>query len=213
MIRLNKRLQSIINEIEGNILADIGCDHGKIVVYAVYHKIVKSAVAVDISASSLMKTKRLAEKYGVDKDIKFVVGDGLQNLNNNPDCIVIAGLGAHEIIKILKEKFIDSKYILVPHQDSSELRLYLKNNDFFAHKDYVVKENNKFYDIIVTEKGKTNYKENEIFIGKNTPCTDDFYERINERKKVIENIIDKTKDYNKISDNLKNEWREINSVL
>lgn len=214
MLKPDKRLTAIINEVEGEVLADIGCDHGKVAVYATLTNKVKKAIATDVSSSSIQKAVQLAQKYGVEDKITFVVGDGLSPILERPDTIIIAGMGANEIVKIIRHKYIDTRYIFVPHQDAHVLRTYLMQNDFCIHKDYVIGQGKKFYDIIVATKGSDNfYGLNEIYIGKNKPFSSDYIKKLTHRKKYIQNILNKVEDKNKLSVELIQEWEEINSVL
>ena len=53
---ISKRLETILKLIpNGEVLADIGTDHGYIPTYAVKNNIVKKAIAADISKGSLEK--------------------------------------------------------------------------------------------------------------------------------------------------------------
>lgn len=209
MIKLDKRLTTIIDEIEGNRLADIGADHGKVVVSAICMAKIKTAVAVDISSKSLVKAQKLAKLKGVNDKISFLVGDGLRMVDNSVDCIVIAGMGGIEISKILQQKLFNAKYILVPHQDSFILREFLMKNNFTIQKDYVVEEGRRFYDIIVASVGNSNYTSDELYLGKNKPSTEDFERKILYKKNKIKKIIDNAKGYENISTELQGEWEEI----
>ena len=168
MINLKERLNSVFNEIEsGERVADIGCDHGKLSCKLLQEGLAEKVIAVDISAESLEKTKVLKEKLNLS-NLETRVGDGLTVIGKNEvDTIVIAGMGGMEIIKILSEsKNIFSKYVFVPHTNDKELRLYLMDK-FEIKKDYLIKENNKFYNVIVCTPGKSNLSEEEIEFGKN----------------------------------------------
>lgn len=209
MLKLDKRLAAIASEVDGERLADIGADHGKIVVFCLQSGKAKRAYAVDISSKSLEKARMLAERCGVSDRVQFIEGDGLQKIED-ADCVVIAGMGGYEIIKILSEKKLDTKYILVPHQDAAALRKFLSNNGFQAQKDYIVSEGGRFYDIIVCSIGQPNYAENEFFVGKNIPPQADFQKKLEARKKVITEIFQKAENP---SAELKKELGDINNAL
>lgn len=209
MLKLDKRLAAIASEVDGERLADIGADHGKIVVFCLQNGKAKNAYAVDISAKSLEKARTLAERCGVSDRVQFIEGDGLQKVED-ADCVVIAGMGGYEIIKILSEKRLDAKHILVPHQDAAALRRFLSNNNYCAQKDYVVAEGGHFYDIIVCSSGQPNYAENEFFVGKNLPPQADFQKKLEARKKVIMEIFQKTENP---SPELKKELGDISNAL
>ncbi|MFA6867129.1 MAG: class I SAM-dependent methyltransferase [Clostridia bacterium] len=209
MIKLTKRLQQILNLVENvDTLADIGCDHGKLIVSAIVNKKAKNGIAVDISYDSLHKAKLLAKQYDVDDNIDFFVGNGTNPIENKVNCIVIAGMGGIEISKILAQGDKSDKYILVPHQDAYILRKYLRDNDYAVEKDFVV-EDKKFYSLIVATKGSNDYKDAEIYIGKNYPKSNDFDLRNKKRYQDINKIIKQQKDNNSIKEldsNLLDEW-------
>ena len=216
MLKLDNRLLAIKKEINGDILADIGTDHGKIIVSSLLDNKIKKAIAVDISEKSLKKAKILVEKYSLNDKVDFFIGDGLEPLQYEPETIIIAGMGGNEIINILKQKKMNSKFVLVPHQDSIILRKFLSQNCFFVEKDYIIKESGKFYDIIVVKKGNNNYKTNEVYLGKNTPESIYFYERLKMRKNIIEKIIkniENSKATNSKNKEINKELEEINKCL
>ena len=55
MLRLDKRLTAVVNEVNGEVLADIGCDHGKVSAASLIGGKVKRVIACDISEDSLSK--------------------------------------------------------------------------------------------------------------------------------------------------------------
>ena len=136
---LGRRLTCVAEEIgKVNTFADIGTDHGKLIVYSLRNNIAKRVLAVDISQRSLTKAKELVDKTGYNDRVKFICGDGLTLLDEIPDAVVIAGMGGNEIVKIMSNRPMPTKYILVPHQDAHIVRDYLVNNAFDIKKDYVI---------------------------------------------------------------------------
>lgn len=205
MFKLDNRLQSVLNEIDNvKLLADIGCDHGKLIVSAILSKKAEKGIAVDISYDSLNKARILAKKYKVDDKIKFFVGDGFLPVEEKIDVAVISGMGAREIVKIIFTKDISKKYILVPHQDTHILRKYLKENNFSISRDYIVKEQ-KYYPVIVAQKGNNDYSDKEIYLGKNVPESKAYAEWLNARYNIVKNIVEKAGE-NSIDNELREEW-------
>lgn len=184
-IRLDARLREITSEIQGETLADIGCDHGKVTVTALLEERVKRAYAVDISPDSLQKAKILAEEQGVT--LTPVLCDGIPDLTPPPDVIVIAGMGGNEIVSILTKRAPDARYILVPHQDAPFLRGWLSER-FTVVRDNFVESNGKFYPILVAVKGKTHYTERERYFGKNLPNTSAYAKFLERRKAYLKRV-------------------------
>lgn len=184
-VRLDARLREIVSEIEGETLADIGCDHGKVTVAALLEGRVKRAYAVDISPDSLQKAKILSEEQGVT--LTPVLYDGIPELNPSPDVIVIAGVGGNEIVSILGRHAPDARYILVPHQDAPFLRGWLSER-FRVERDNFVESNGKFYPVLVAVKGKTHYTERERYFGKNIPKTSAYAKFLERRKEYLKRV-------------------------
>ena len=60
-----------------SIIADIGCDHGRLSCALVQRKIAKKCIAIDVSTPSLEKAVRLARQVGVEDFVETRLGDGL----------------------------------------------------------------------------------------------------------------------------------------
>lgn len=141
-----------------------------------------------------MKARALSKELLQEDDVICLVGDGLNPVKDKDvDTIVIAGMGAHEIVKILSDSDKRyEKYILVPHQHADVLRAFLQENGFFVKKDGVVKSGNKFYPVIVAEGiGYTRYTPFETYFGKDE--TEDLAEFIGMRKKILKMLASRAK--------------------
>lgn len=210
MAFLSKRLRCVADEIgKADTVADIGTDHGKLALYALRKGICKKVIAVDISENSLQKARAQAENSNLSENIEFICGDGLLPLKEIPDVIVIAGMGGNEIVKILSDRFLPARYILMPHQDAHILRSFMREKGLRVIKDYVV-EDGKFYTLIVCEAGENDYTDSEIILGRNFPPNEDYVRRLADRKKKIEFIL-KSQRINpeKLQEELAAEYKEI----
>lgn len=143
------RLRTLLSLIEGGVtLADVGTDHGKLPVAALLSGRASAAIAIDVSEHSLAKARALALEEGVR--MRCIVGDGLTPLSEGEaDVVVIAGIGAAETVKILKEapcRF--PRYLFVPHKNAPLLRRYLKERNARIVRDIAVKEGKHFYFVI-----------------------------------------------------------------
>ena len=136
MIKYDKRIDALIEECCGEVLADIGCDHGYVAVGAVLSGKVKRAVAIDISEKSLEKTRLLSEQTGVADKVRCLCGNGFAPLDEDVDVAVIAGMGGVEIISVLEAAGdkLPARLVLCPHQNAYELRRWL-NGRFRIVKD------------------------------------------------------------------------------
>lgn len=102
------RLNAII-ELTGrsDTVADIGCDHGRLGAALLQCEKARHVIATDISAMSLEKGKRLAQKCGLGEKMSFFEGSGLEPLARErikADTAVIAGMGGELIAEIMAAK-------------------------------------------------------------------------------------------------------------
>jgi tRNA (adenine22-N1)-methyltransferase len=158
-MKLSKRMQTIANLINKcSTLADVGCDHGKILLYALEYDIAKNVIASDISEKSVNKAKLLLEKNNFE-NFNIIVSDGFlnypKNILNKIDCVIISGLGGLEIVEILKGLLKNNlnnlklkQIVLQPQNNEILLREFLISNKLFINIDKIVKDNGKFYSVI-----------------------------------------------------------------
>lgn len=172
-MKLSNRLQKMADFIPKNsIVGDIGCDHGYIPIYLIENNISKKVIAVDISENSLEKTVEFVKANNYENKIDIRLSDGLDKiLAFEIDTVVIGGMGGLLIRDILdkdrKKTNTITHFILQPNIATDELRKYLYGNNFEIIDEALVKEGNKYYEIIYAKKGK-DYVEKEIYyeIGK-----------------------------------------------
>lgn len=167
-MKLSKRLIAIANLVPKNsIVADIGTDHGYVPGYLIEKNISQNVIGTDISAGSLEKIKTYVKELGFNDKIDIRLGNGLEVIKPNEiDTVIIAGMGGLLIKDILdKGKLVGdtiSNFILQPMVAAKELRIYLINNGFEIIEEELIKEDNKYYEIIYTKKGKSDV-EKEIY--------------------------------------------------
>lgn len=209
MFKFDRRLRAVLDEVRCSVLADIGCDHGKIAVGALLEGRASAVLAVDVSAKSLQKTVALATEYKVSDRIRPIVGDGVLPVKDYaPDCVVIAGMGGNEIVKILHDADYPARYILVPHQDADLVRRYLVPR-FAVVKDYIVASGNKFYPVIVAQKGASRYDAAALWFGRNDPPSEDYDEMIRMRKAALQPIVEGSP---RVHPRLKEEWEVLKQL-
>ena len=94
MIRRSLRLDAIYAWVDGNVVADIGCDHGYIPLWCVQDKGIK-AYACDVASKPLERARALFKQE--EADIPCLLMDGIEGLPGDVDQIVIAGMGGQLI--------------------------------------------------------------------------------------------------------------------
>lgn len=154
MRKLGARLDKILELIpENSIFADIGCDHGKLAVSAVKEDRVRFAYCSDLSENCLIKAKELAKECETTDRMNFFVGDGLEQIPDDAETFVIAGMGGMEIISILSNSANRARhYILSPHKNLDKVVEYLFENNYKLLEQHTVKEKSHIYNILVCDK-------------------------------------------------------------
>lgn len=135
-----------------NSLADVGCDHAFISIKALKNYGVKKAYALDINDGPLENARMNVKSNGLEDNIEIIKSDGLTNLNDAVECIIIAGMGGVLISKIINdslEKVNHSKrLILSPNNEEAILREYLSNNGFKISDEHIIQDAGHYYEII-----------------------------------------------------------------
>ena len=161
---MNRRLTKITEYIDKNdSVIDVGCDHGYLTIYLYKNKLCKNVFGSDISKNALEYAINNSKKGNLD--INFYVSDGLKDIKEYYDTIVISGMGTHTIIDILSNKELPNKIILSSNNDYYILRKFMYSLGYSITKEDIIKENNKYYDIMCFIKNKTHIKKKDLFLG------------------------------------------------
>ena len=150
---LSKRLQACCNYVApGARVADVGCDHGYLSIYLLYHSIADSVYAADINEMPLQSAMRNAEKFGVRGRMHFYLSDGLKNVPKEFDTLVCAGMGADTIVSVLNNapwlKSEQYKLILQCQSKTPMLRQYLSDNGWQITKETVLRDGRFLYTVM-----------------------------------------------------------------
>lgn len=152
---------------KGDILADIGTDHGYLPVYLCKKGIIEKGIASDVNVEPLNKAIKLIEVENLENRIETRISNGLENYRKNEiGTVVIAGMGGHLISEIIKNSsdIVDTvnSLILQPMTGIIELREFLYKNNFKVVAEVIAKEGRKFYQILKVEVGKEEKVEKDI---------------------------------------------------
>lgn len=163
MIRI-KALASLVDK--DSKLIDIGTDHALLPIYLYENEITKNVTGSDISSNALEFAKVNLEKHKLSDNIKLIVSDGFDNLDDEYDTAVISGMGTDTIKKILDRENLPKKLIISSHKNVDKLRLFMNKKGYKITKEIIIKDNNIYYDIIKYEKGKEILNNYDILVGK-----------------------------------------------
>ena len=170
MIRDYSRLAEIVSLAErSKVTVDVGCDHGFVTEYLLRNQIADKVIATDISEKCLAKTKKLLEKKELSSKANFLQCDGLSQVHDKDiDQIIIAGMGGGTIVSILDNMSEDCKsarLILQPMNELRDVRLALCRLGYKITRDLIVRDEDKYYHILVASIGTQELTETQIYCG------------------------------------------------
>ena len=173
-MKLPDRLQTIVDLVPKNSkVVDIGTDHAYVPIYLYLNNVTKNITATDISSNVLKSTYNNLKKYNLEDKIKLILSDGFKNVTDTYDLAIIAGMGTHTIIDILKAKDLPKTLIISSNNDHHILREYLNSINYTLSKEMAILDNNKYYLIMYYVYGKENLSKEEILFGKSN--NNDYY--------------------------------------
>ena len=168
-MKISNRLKVIASFIKDNSnVIDVGADHGLLEIYLIEQKKVNSLFAVENKVGPYSILKNNLKDYNVTLSLS----DGISEMPEYVDTVVIAGMGGiliSDILKAHKEKLTNVKQIVVDaHRDNRLVRETITNLGYYIEKEQIVFENNKYYFVISFLKGHKDYSEDELEWGYKT---------------------------------------------
>lgn len=167
-MKISKRLKSLAGLVTlDDKVADIGCDHALLDVYMIKNNITKKVLIADISENALENGIKNVKKYHLDDKITAKCGNGLDVITDEIDTVIISGMGASTIIKILSSNKLKQikKLIIESNNDHFLLRKFLINNGFYISHEAVIYDNGKYYINIMFQRGFKKYSKKELIYG------------------------------------------------
>lgn len=195
--KLTPRLKKIYDIVPPcKTVCDIGTDHAYIPVCLTLSGKCESAIASDIVKGPVERAKATVSSYGADEKVSVRLGGGLETVSENEaDTVIIAGMGGLLIAQILEESDAVAKsaktLILQPMTAIPELREYLNKNGYIIETEYIVREEEKLYTIILATVGEDiPYSKAELYMGKKIEKNENFESYHNERFLKLQKQID-----------------------
>jgi len=151
MVKLSNRLLAVASFVtEGNVLADVGTDHGYIPIYLLQENRIPKAIAMDINEGPLQRAKEHIDMYELKDYIETRLSDGVAALTpGEVDTVLVAGMGGGLVMHILEEgKEVcrqAKELILQPQSELERVRAYLWSNGYVILGEDMVLEDEKFY--------------------------------------------------------------------
>lgn len=150
-MELSKRLAAVAAMVtKGNIVCDVGCDHGYVSIYLVREKISPRVIAMDVRPGPLAQAKEHILMYGLSDYIETRLSDGVDALNEGEaDTLILAGMGGRLMEGILtrgREKVFRMKeLILQPQSEIAAFRRFLRQEGMEIVAEDMVFEDGKYY--------------------------------------------------------------------
>lgn len=145
-----------VSRIEAPRIADVGCDHGYLTAHLLQRCANLFVIASDVSAPSLEKARNLlGSKHMLDR-AKLAVADGLSAIDAPVDAIVIAGMGASTILKIVeegRERVGDALLIVQANTDLPLLRAGLAKLGFAVDQELFTRAAGRLYVTLIAHAG------------------------------------------------------------
>ena len=164
---MTERLSKIFSELgECKVFADIGCDHGYVAKAMLESGKAEHVIIADVSKPCLEKAQNLLKEEIEEKKVTAVVSDGFEKVVGC-DLALIAGMGGEEIIGIMERaKNLPERLVLQPMKNCDKVRLHAVKAGYKLKKDYVFFSADKFYNLLVLERGRDSLTEEEIEFGR-----------------------------------------------
>lgn len=145
-MKLSKRLQAIHDEIPHDaIIADIGTDHGLLMIAAIQSGRATFAYGLDINPDPLQQAHDNVVRFDLQDKIQLILSDGLKSFEHRANTFVLAGMGSDLIWNIMKDYPFeaDDTIIIQSNTKHYDLRLALVNHGFTINKEIYLMDQNK----------------------------------------------------------------------
>lgn len=185
-MELSNRLKALADMVtEGNIVADIGCDHGYVSIYLIEKNMSPKVVAMDVNQGPLERAKEHIAKYAMLDVIDVRISDGIRALEIveqeekegrvlEVDTLFIAGMGGRLIQKILLDSMekvkLAKELILQPQSEIEYVRKFLRDYGFTITEENMIYEEGKYYPMMRVISNKNLLNEEAVIGGELLDC-------------------------------------------
>ena len=152
MAYLSDRLQAIHDMLPKGVIADIGSDHGKLMIALFKSGKLIKGYAIENKKGPYQRLIQALEKEDLLDKIIPLFSDGIEDLPMDVKHIVLAGMGGDLIIEILKKHPEKLKYISTivvdAHGAIGKVREEISHMGFAIAEEKMIKEDGQYYEII-----------------------------------------------------------------
>ena len=195
---LSKRLKTILKMVPKGVVADIGADHGKLMIALFEEGIISHGYAVENKQGPYNRLVKALTEKGLENDIVPLFSDGIKDIPDIVHTVIIAGMGGNLIIDILKKYPRKTKQletiIVDAHTAIPKVREEISKLGFVIAEEKMVREDDIFYEIIKFVRADVAfYGDKDIEFGpilrneKSATFKEKYQNRINEINKLLAN--------------------------
>ena len=149
---LSKRLQAIYEMVPYSVTADIGIDHGKLMIALFNDGKIPKGYAVENKKGPYDRLVKALKENNIDEDVIPLFSDGISELPVSVGTIVLAGMGGDTILKILLDHVEKLKHvqtiIIDAHTNTPKLRKEISELGFIIADEKMVEEDGIYYEIV-----------------------------------------------------------------
>ncbi len=167
---LSLRLQTIYDMVPRSCLADVGSDHGKLIIALAEDDVIPKGYAIENKKGPYSTLVENITRHGMMGKITPMLSDGISELPSDVYTLVLAGMGGGTIIDILskKEKLHNVSTIIVDaHSMIKEVREYIcQELGYNISDEKIIKEDDIYYEIVkFTRSERPVYSEEDYEYG------------------------------------------------
>ena len=197
-MKLSKRLQAIYDMVPCGIAADVGSDHGKLIISLFKNGVICKGYAIENKKGPYSRLVKAIKENDAESGVIPMLSDGISELPKDVNTVIIAGMGGFNVIEILKKhpgklKNVDT-LIVDAHNSIPELREQVCKMGFVIADEDIVEEKNIYYEIIKFKAGEVGYlDDHDIEFGpilrneKSITFKEKYQTRITEIDKILSN--------------------------
>ena len=151
-MNLSLRLKAIYDMVPYAVTADIGSDHGKLMIALFNDARIPKGYAVENKKGPYDRLVKALVEANIEDEVVPLFSDGISDLPISVATIVLAGMGGDTILKILNdhpEKLKNVQTIIIDaHTNTPKLRKEISEKGFVIADEKMVEEEGIYYEII-----------------------------------------------------------------
>lgn len=167
----NIRLEKIADMVKkGVTAADIGTDHAFLPVLLINAHTCTKVYACDVAKGPLHAAEENIQRAGLSSSIPVILSDGLQNVPQDADACIIAGMGCMTAVQILeaaKDRIPQMKQIIVEvNRDTDKMREWISQQEYTIEDEiYVNDRGHDYVAVSFSAEHHAPYTKEELLLG------------------------------------------------